>query len=113
MTVARVLHQRRGHPPGPPRGKYRDMAALATWAVQWVPEDTNAEVVAEQAWHCQWQKEYDEAVRQQLMRHKEVADDPFFTEEAVCRHDGLCKAESSMLIQVCTGKIGLQDFLFQ
>src|SRR5438045_7670632 len=42
VTVARALRQRRGRPPGPPRGKYRDTAALATWAAQWVPEDTNA-----------------------------------------------------------------------
>ena len=113
VTVARALHQRRGCPPGPLRGKYRDTAALATWAAQWVPEDTNAEAAAEQAWRCRWQKEYDEAVRQRPRRHKEAADNPLFTEEAVRRHDGLRKAESSMLIQVRTGKIGLWDFLFQ
>ena len=112
-TVARALRQRRGRPPRPPKGKYRDAATLAAWAAQWAPEDTSLEIAAEQAWRRRWQKEYDEATRQRPRRHKEAADEPLFTEEAVRRHDGLCKVESSVLVQARTGKIGLRDFLFR
>src|SRR6516162_542342 len=112
-TVARALRQRRRRPPRPPKGKYRDAATLAAWAAQWAPEDTSLEMAAEQAWRRRWQKEYDEATRQRPRRHKEAADEPLFTEEAVRRHDGLCKVESSVLVQARTGKIGLRDFLFQ
>src|SRR6516162_5672400 len=112
-TVARALRQRRGRPPKPQNGKYRDGATLAAWAAQWAPGDTPPEAAAEQAWRRRWQKEHDEATRQRPRRHKEAADEPLFTEEAVRRHDGLCKVESSVLTQARTGKIGRRDFLFQ
>jgi len=86
---------------------------LATWAAQWAPGDTSPEEAAEQAWRRRWQKEYHEATRQRPERHKEAADEPLFTEEAVRRHDGLRKVESSVLVQARTGKIGLRHFLFQ
>ena len=86
---------------------------MATWVVQWALEDISPEAAAEQVWCLCWQGEYNEAVRQRPRWHKEAADESLFTEDIVHRHDGLCKAESSMLIQVHTGKIGLQDFLFQ
>jgi hypothetical protein len=105
--VARVLRQRRGRLPKLLNGKHRDTHILATWVAQWALGDTSPEEVAEQAWRCRWQREYHEATRQRPERHKEVADEPLFTEEAVCRHDGLRKVESSVLVQVCTGKIGL------
>ena len=80
---------------------------MAAWAAQWAPEDTSPEAAAEQAWRRRWQEEYNEAVRQRPRRHKEAADEPLFTEEAVRRHDGLRKVESSVLVQARTGKIGL------
>ena len=86
---------------------------LATWAAQWAPEDISPEAAAERAWRLHWQGEYNEAVRQRPRRHKEAADEPLFMADVVHRHDDLCKAESSVLIQVCMGKIGLRDFLFQ
>jgi len=113
VTVARALRQRRGRPPRPQKGKHRDGATMAAWAAQWAPEDTSPEAAAEQAWRRRWQEEYNEAVRQRPRRHKEAADEPLFTEEAVRRHDGLRKVESSVLVQARTGKIGLRDFLFQ
>jgi hypothetical protein len=86
---------------------------LAAWAAQWAPEDTSLEAAAEQAWRLRWQAEYDEAMRQRPRRHKEAADEPLFTEDTVRRHEGLYKAESSVLVQARTGKIELWDFLFQ
>src|SRR5438046_1867129 len=35
---------------GLPKGKYRDAAALATWVVQWAPEETSPELAAGQVW---------------------------------------------------------------
>src|SRR5438045_4477504 len=34
-------------------------------------------------------------------------------EDVVCMHDGLCKAESSVLVHACMEKIGLRHYLFQ
>lgn len=36
-----------------------------------------------------------------------------FQEKTLKRHEGLTKAESSLLIQIRTGDIGLRDFLFK
>jgi hypothetical protein len=71
------------------------------------PGDTSPEEAAEQAWRRRWQSEYNKATQQQPRRHKEAANEPLFTEEAVRRHDGLRKVESSVLVQAHTGKIGL------
>ena len=49
------------------------------------------------------------------MRRMADEDPPalLFTDKALKRHEGLTKAQSSLLTQARTGDIGLQDFLFR
>jgi hypothetical protein len=44
-------------------------------------------------------------------RDIEPADHPDFTQEALAKHIGLRKHESSLLVQIRTGKVGLRAFL--
>jgi hypothetical protein len=69
------------------------------------------EEVVELAWQARWQ----ECKRDQPLRR--IADkDPLillFTNRSLEKHEGLIKAQSSLLTQVRTGDIGLRDYLFR
>ena len=84
--------------------------ARAAWAAEWLGTDTPEEAL-ERDWRIRWQRAMDQAMADRPGRDIEPADHPDFTEEALSKHIGLKKHESSMLVQARTGKIGLRDFL--
>jgi hypothetical protein len=69
------------------------------------------EQVVELAWQARWQQQREG----QPLRRMADEDPPtlLFTDRALKRHQGLTKAQSSLLIQARTGDIGLRDYLFR
>ena len=63
-------------------------------------------------WKERWQREVDRSRARHRGRAEEPADEPP-TKERLKLHDELQKAESSLLVQMRTGKIGLRAFLFE
>ena len=74
---------------------------------------TTSEVV-ELAWQDRWEQQ---RAGQRGANDRRIADeDPpalLFTNKALKRHEGLTKAQSSLLFQARTGDIGLRDYLFK
>ena len=62
-------------------------------------------------WKARWQRNAAEAQRERRGRYVEPAEENFPTEDPLLKHKGLLKHESSILIQLRTGKIGLNSFL--
>src|SRR6266516_6337966 len=65
----------------------------------------------EQNWKARWQRRAATAQRQRLGRYVEPAEEGFPAGDPLAKHKGLLKHESSVLIQLRTGKIGLNSFL--
>ena len=75
------------------------------------------------AWQARWQQQREDRTQAQgqtrgrARTQKRIADeDPptlLFTNKALQRHQGLTKAQSSLLTQARTGDIGLRDYLFR
>ena len=63
-------------------------------------------------WEKRWQREADRSRARHRGRTEEPADE-LPAKERLKLHEGLQKAESSLLIQMGTGKIGLRAFLFE
>jgi hypothetical protein len=113
------FHGRRPLPAraGVPAQARRRRRALATgeeraeWARRWKAHEdqTNRKII--QDWEARWHREH-AAAEQRGHRHA-PADDPIFTKGALAVYLGLRKHESSLLMQLRTGKIGLRAFLFQ
>jgi hypothetical protein len=64
----------------------------------------------ERDWVSRWQAV--KAAERPRHGHGEPADTPDFTSRALRKHDSLRKHESAALVQIRTGKIGLNAFLF-
>jgi hypothetical protein len=65
----------------------------------------------EHKWKTRWQRRATTAQRQRLGRYAEPAEEGFPAGDPLAKHKGLLKHESSVLIQLRTGKIGLNSFL--
>ena len=88
-----------------------DTTARAEWRADWLGEHI-AEGALERDWRERWQQQLDKAMQERPSRDIEPADYPDFTEEALLKHRGLQKHESSLIVQIQTGKIGLRAFLY-
>jgi len=106
--VATRLKSRRGRPretrPDPDGGEARQQ-----WSRRWVADRSTAEAMVRD-WERRWQAV--KAAERPQLGHGEPADTPDFTPKALRKHGTLRKHESSALIQIRTGKIGLRAFLF-
>ena len=74
----------------------------------------NTDAVVELAWQARWE---DHRAGLQRATGRRMADeDPptlLSTNKALARHEGLTKAQSSLLAQARIGDIGLRDYLFR
>jgi hypothetical protein len=111
--LRRQRRRRAGRPaqmaPLPRGGEQR-----AQWAHQWCEEgELGIDEAVERDWRRRW--ESGRAAARSQGRGSEPADlDPEFQGKKLLRkHKGLKKHESSLLIQVRTGKVGLRAFLFR
>ena len=62
-------------------------------------------------WKARWEANW--TATQPRREGREPADRPDFTADTLQKHNTLRKHESSTLVQIRTGKIGLKAFLFQ
>ena len=93
---------------------------VAQWADQrWKTGDKRGkklktDEVVELAWQARWEQQ---RAGQQGVSSRGMADeDPptlLFTNKALKRHEGLTKAQSTLLSQARIGDIGLKDYLFK
>jgi hypothetical protein len=118
-TVARFLYRRRLR--RRQRGTNAETAPryqnnTEDWAQRWLiaSEETHEKKISasiHREWHERWEKEH----RRSRTRHGRLPSQPADkspSDEPLQLHKGLRKAESSLLIQMRTGKIGLRAFLF-
>ena len=103
--------------PQGPTATEQAAATVAQWANQrWKTGEKKGqklptEGVVELAWQARWQQQREG----QPLRRMADEDPPtlLFTNKALKRHEGLTKAQSSLLTQARTGDIGLRDYLFK
>ena len=81
------------------------------WVNSWVGQLTAREAMLEN-WKERWSKSYGESLMNHR-RHAVPADNPEFSPKALRKHKDLLKHESSLLVQIRTGKVGLRAFLFE
>lgn len=117
-SVARLLRGRR-------RRQRRTNTEVASgyrngadeWTQRWLaasPGETDKARVAaaiDREWHERWQRESEQSRTRRRGHPRQPADNPP-SKDPLRLHRGLRKAESSLLIQMRTGKIGLRAFLF-
>jgi hypothetical protein len=65
----------------------------------------------ERNWKERWQRNVEVTQRRRRGQYVEPAEEKFPTKNPLIKHTGLLKHESSVLIQLRTGKIGLNSFL--
>src|SRR4029077_4460543 len=109
--------RRRGRRRGPPSStEYHNGAT--EWARGWLTADLPGvdrkkvqDTIAKE-WEERWRKELGRSQGRRRHRADEPSDRPP-TKDRLKLHKGLRKAESSLLVQMRTGKIGLRAFLFE
>jgi hypothetical protein len=109
-AIAARLRQRRGRPTR--RAAAEDPTETQAWAREWATGDTTTSEAVIRDWKKRWEWTYRKATRRRPDRDKEPADTPDF-DKPLRKHHGLRKHESSLLVQIRTGKVGLRAFLFQ
>jgi Reverse transcriptase (RNA-dependent DNA polymerase)/Endonuclease-reverse transcriptase len=95
----------------------RGSEARARWAREWCTEGavSTPDEAVERDWKRRWERTSAARRAQEGRNTREPAEtDPVFSgKQALKRHIGLKKHESSLLTQIRTGKVGLRAFLFQ
>jgi hypothetical protein len=83
------------------------------WKVGGKNRGSNTKEVVELAWQARWEQQ--RASQQGSVRRIADEDPPalLFTNRALQRHEGLTKAQSTLLSQARIGDIGLRDYLFR
>ena len=74
---------------------------------------SNTKEVVELAWQARWEQQ---RASQQGPANRIADKDPptlLFTKRSLRRHEGLTKAQSTLLSQARIGDIGLRDYLFR
>src|ERR1700735_2340765 len=92
-----------GRPVPGPRSAYTDLLSADRKKIQ---------TTLGREWKGRWEREGDRSRARHRGRAEEPADEPP-PKERLKLHDELQKAESSLLVQMRTGKIGLRAFLFE
>ena len=117
MRKARGPRPRQG--PQSPTTTEAAATTVAQWATQrWKiggdnKRGSNTKEVVELAWQARWERNRQ---GQQGPADRIADKDPpalLFTNRALERHEGLTKAQSSLLSQARTGDIGLRGYLFR
>jgi hypothetical protein len=113
-SIARKLRNRRRHYTMPQAHNNETTERIKRWlATDAVNADRKIiQTTIAKEWKERWQREVDKSRARHRGRAGEPADEPP-TNERLKLHDGLHKAESSLLVQMRTGKIGLRAFLFE
>ena len=113
-TIARKLRNRRRHYTMPQEHNNETTERVKRWlATDLVSADRKKiQTTLVREWKERWQREVDRSRARHRGRAEEPADEPP-TKERLKLHDELQKAESSLLVQMRTGKIGLRAFLFE
>lgn len=100
----------------------KPMQELKSWATAWMPPTFEAQwgpgsapVRSTIEWNARWNRLDLESMDQRTTNRRQAAEtEPIFSGQATARlHHGLNKYESSMLIQLRTGRLGLRQFLFE
>lgn len=109
FAARRGRGQRRAFGPQKPTEVERATAAIAKWAGR----TADANKVMEEAWRNRWIKDREGRVTTRLADDLDHQQGTLFLHKTLQRHEGLNKAQSSLLVQARTGAIGLRDFLFK
>ncbi|EAQ88721.1 predicted protein [Chaetomium globosum CBS 148.51] len=89
------------------------------WKIGWKDRGSNTKEVVELARQARWEQQrasQQSTTRQRVLNRRIADEDPpalLFTDKALMRHEGLTKAQSSLLSQARIGDIGLRDYLFR
>jgi hypothetical protein len=115
-VAARLRRQRSRIRPTGPQHLPKGGEQKARWAGRWCAEGELATYEAvERDWRIWWEGKAEARARSRGVTSEEPADahPEFKGNYALRKHQGLRKHESSLLIQIRTGKVGLRAFLFQ
>lgn len=118
-AIATQLRRRPGPRRGRPRRRVEDLlphrdsgTTKAQWARMWTGSTLSTDEALTRDWKARWERLHSKSIAERSWRDDEPADRPSFNGKALEKHTGLKKHESSLLVQIRTGKIGLRAFLF-
>src|ERR1700740_3615057 len=113
-TIARKLRNRQRHYTMPQTHTNETTERVKRWPAR-APLNADRKTIQTtivREWKERWQREIDRSRARHRGRAEEPADEPP-AKEGLKLHGGLQKVESSLLVQMRTGKIGLRAFLFE
>ena len=96
---------------GPQRPTTVEEAAITI--AHWTRGSADTDKVVEEAWRERWLEGREGRATTRLADSFDHQRETLFNDKTLKRHKGLTKAESSLLVQIRTGAIGLRDFLYK